>query len=85
MSKKDMSFFDMSKKICLFNFRHVIFPSRTEPQLLNFSVLISVNNVVVLKRHLISFAKQNCKQKNYGKDHTNETLTHKLQIPQISV
>ena len=31
MSKKDMSFFDMSKKICLFNFRHVLFPPRTGP------------------------------------------------------
>ena len=26
-----MSFFDMSKKICLFDFRHVLFPSRTDP------------------------------------------------------
>ena len=26
-----MSLFDMSKKICLFNFRHVLFPPRTEP------------------------------------------------------
>ena len=30
-SKKDISIFDMSKKICPFNFRHVHFPSRTEP------------------------------------------------------
>ena len=26
-----MSFFDISKKICLFNFRHVLFPPKTEP------------------------------------------------------
>ena len=31
LSIKYMSFFGMSKKICLFNFRHVLFPPKTEP------------------------------------------------------